>query len=146
MREYSSFDTENKPKIEGSSFKEKQEEFFEIGQGGDEEDNLKKEKVLKVMNKWAYKEVAQKGGMKWYLGEPEEEVLTRQAEKLALKESSFEVVADSPMPISSTEQNTKKINDNNEGHQQTEKSELTEDTAFIIQPDLVLQEGQSLVL
>ncbi|MCC2631579.1 MAG: hypothetical protein K0S20_278, partial [Patescibacteria group bacterium] len=61
----------------------------------------RKEKPLKIMDGWVYKEVAQKGGMKWYLGETEKAVLARLEEKKALKEQAE---LDSPVPSSPTEQ------------------------------------------
>jgi hypothetical protein len=65
------------------------------------------EKPLKIMDGWVYKEVSQKGGMKWYLGEKEEVVKERLEEKRRLKElgvseKNDEVV--SPVPVSSPEQ------------------------------------------
>jgi Type IV secretion-system coupling protein DNA-binding domain len=42
-----------------------------------------KEKPLRVINGWAYKEVSQKGGNKWHIGEKESEVLERRAAKSA---------------------------------------------------------------
>lgn len=63
------------------------------GQGGDQAEHgeeavriPKKEKPLKVMNGWVYKEVAQRGGLKWYIGEPEKEVLAKLEEKKRQKE------------------------------------------------------------
>lgn len=48
----------------------------------------KKPKPLKVIEGWAYKEVAQRGGMKWYLGEKEADVLVREEQKRILKEQT----------------------------------------------------------
>jgi hypothetical protein len=43
------------------------------------------ERPLKVMNHISYKEVSQRGGQKWFIGEPEEiAVARREARKLAL--------------------------------------------------------------
>ncbi len=45
-----------------------------------------REKPLKVIDGWAYKEVSQRGGNRWYLGEKESDVLARRAAKAAEKE------------------------------------------------------------
>jgi hypothetical protein len=63
----------------------------------------RKEKPLKVLDGWAYKEVAQKGGLKWYLGELEKDILARQEEKRLLKEQMRDL-EQSPIPVSPTEQ------------------------------------------
>lgn len=47
----------------------------------------KQDKPLKVMDGWVYKEVSQKGGQKWYIGEPEEEVRARLEEKKRIRET-----------------------------------------------------------
>jgi len=49
------------------------------------EKRILREKPLKVMDGWAYKEVSQRGGNRWYIGEREEEVLERRAAKAAEK-------------------------------------------------------------
>jgi len=67
---------------------------------GEESRVERQEKPLKIMEGLVWKEVAQKGGSKWYLGEPEEAVRARQAEKLRLKELATE----SPTLVSPTEQ------------------------------------------
>lgn len=46
------------------------------------------EKPLKVIDGWVYKETSQRGGMKWFLGEKEEEVKARLEEKRRLKEEA----------------------------------------------------------
>ena len=65
------------------------------------------EKPLKTMNGLVWKEVSQKGGDKWFVGEDAEVVKQRQAEKLRLKElerSENNLNGESPMPVSPTEQ------------------------------------------
>lgn len=59
-----------------------------VGQGSDTEQEPKAAKDtapkdLKVIKGWAYKEVSQRGGNRWFLGEPEKEV----KERLSTKES-----------------------------------------------------------
>ena len=58
----------------------------EVEEGADEIKIPKKVKPLKVIDGWAYKEVAQKGGMKWYLAEKEKDILAREEEKRIAKE------------------------------------------------------------
>ena len=60
-------------------------------------------KPLRVMQGWAYKEVAQRGGLKWYLGESERSYLERLEEKKQQK-TLENVTADSPAFILPTEQ------------------------------------------
>ncbi len=46
------------------------------------------DRPLKVMNGRSYKEVAQKGGLKWIIGEPEAEARTRREARKAVEEGS----------------------------------------------------------
>jgi hypothetical protein len=41
----------------------------------------RKEKPPKIMSGWVYREVSQRGGMRWFLGEPEKEYLARKEQK-----------------------------------------------------------------
>ena len=41
----------------------------------------RKEKPPKIMNGWVYREVSQRGGMRWFLGEPEKEYIARKEQK-----------------------------------------------------------------
>lgn len=65
-----------------------------------------KEKPLKVLDGWVYKEVSQKGGMRWFLGEKESEVLERKAAKEREKAEAQKAEADSPTTPSPSEQTT----------------------------------------
>jgi len=49
----------------------------------------RKEKPPKIMNGWVYREVSQRGGMRWFLGEPEKEYLARKEEKERQKEQGL---------------------------------------------------------
>ncbi|MEI6477959.1 MAG: type IV secretory system conjugative DNA transfer family protein [bacterium] len=64
----------------------------------------RKEKPLKVLDEWVYKEVSQKGGLKWFLGEPEKEVLEKLEQKRLAKELAQKAAAESPDPLALPEQ------------------------------------------
>src|SRR5690606_27668341 len=73
-----------------------------------EEKKPKTPKPLKVLHGYVYKETSQRGGQKWYLGEKEEIVKKKLAEKEAERQKKRELAAleensDSP---ASSEQNT----------------------------------------
>lgn len=89
---------------------------FENGGGENAPVKERVEKPLKVMDGWVYKEVAQRGGLRWYLGEQEEVLKARLEEKRRLKEAQMlaengaeKDSADSPAPVSPSEQSANKI-------------------------------------
>lgn len=71
-----------------------------------------RDKPLKKMDGWVYKEVSQKGGMRWFLGEKEEEYARKAEEKKKIinEECANSENAQSPSSISPTEQYTKMPN------------------------------------
>jgi len=48
---------------------------------GIEPKKVRKEKPVKVLDGWVYKETSQRGGNRWYLGEPEKEYLEKKEQK-----------------------------------------------------------------
>jgi hypothetical protein len=60
---------------------------------------VRSEKPVKTMDGWVYRETSQKGGAKWYLAEPEADMIERKRAKLAAK-------SESPTPLSTSEQTT----------------------------------------
>ncbi|MBU6389390.1 type IV secretory system conjugative DNA transfer family protein [Patescibacteria group bacterium] len=66
----------------------------------------KPDKPLKIIEDWVYTEASEKGGRKWYLGEPKEEVLARLEEK-RLRREQKRMEADSPTLTAPPKQNTK---------------------------------------
>jgi hypothetical protein len=77
-----------------------------IEEGIKKEKTPGKEKPLKIMNGWVYKEVAQKGGMKWYIGEKEAEVQARKEAKEREKAEAKKEISDSPAEPSPSEHTT----------------------------------------
>lgn len=75
-------------------------------QAEEETERVIKEKPLKILDEYVYKEVSQRGGLRWYLGEQEDVVKKRMEEKRLLKEQQKLEEAESPMAFSPTEQNT----------------------------------------
>lgn len=74
-----------------------------IEEGIEKEKKPAKEKPLKIMNGWVYKEVSQKGGMRWYVGEKESEVIARKEAKEREKAEAKKEIADSPAAPSPSE-------------------------------------------
>jgi len=118
--------------------------YGEPAEQGVEEPEERKERVekpLKIMDKWVYKEVAQRGGLKWFLGEQEDKMNARLEEKRRLKEEQ-NLQAESPTIISPTEQRANEAEPQNEAQKPVEEPVQQ----AMATTSIPLEEGKSIAL